>query len=93
MHLAPSAAFGEAFEVGAARIHDRNDRRREGLAENQSSRHGERRDDVEPDLATPDAAQDLDDERGERGCDTGKPDEICHIAPSSEPERKTYDES
>ena len=63
VHLAPRAALGEALEEGAAGIHHRDDRRRQRLAEGQRRGHGERRDDVEPDLAAPDAAQDLDHER------------------------------
>ena len=50
-HLAPGAALGEALEKGAARIHQRDHRRRERLAEEKRRRHRQGRHDVEPDLS------------------------------------------
>jgi hypothetical protein len=74
LHRAPGAALGEGLEEGAAGIHHRDDRRGEGLAEDQRRRHRQRGDDIEAHLAGAQAAQDLDHQRGQRGNDAGDPD-------------------
>ena len=89
MHLAPGAALGKSLEEGAARIHHRDHRRRKGLAEDERRGHGQRGNDIEADLAAPDAAQDLDHERGERRNDPGDPDKVREIGFARDVERKS----
>ncbi len=72
-HLAPRATLGETLEEGAAGVHQRDDCRRKGFPEQQRRRHRQRRDDVEPDLALPQASDNLDAKRGKHRDDTGRP--------------------
>ncbi|HMQ64755.1 MAG TPA: hypothetical protein PJ992_00570 [Arachnia sp.] len=76
MHLAPRAALGEALEEGAAGIHQGDYGSRQRLAEGERGRHRQRRDDVEPDLAAPQAAQDLDDERRQNRRHARRPGDV-----------------
>ena len=50
-HLPPRPPLGEGLEVLAARIHQRDHRGRQRLAEGERRRHRQRRDDVEADVA------------------------------------------
>lgn len=57
----------------------RDDHPGEALAENESRRHQQRGDDIEAHLVGAQAAQNLDHEHGERGNDTGDPDQVRSI--------------
>ncbi len=59
-HLAPGAAGGKAFQERAARIHQRDDRRGQRFVEDQRGGHRQGGDDVQPDLAAGQTAQDFD---------------------------------
>ena len=66
-HLATGRLLGEALEVLAAAIHQGHDGRGEALAEDQRRCHRQGRDDVEPDIAAPQAGHNLDEERRSTG--------------------------
>ena len=85
-HLAPGATLGEALEEGSAGIHQRDHRRRERLAEDQRRRHRQRRDDVEPDLALPEAADDLDQQRRQDRDDARRPGDGGEVRPARRPQ-------
>ncbi len=70
-HLPAGAALGKALKEGSTGIHERDYNCCQHLADGQRRRHGQRRDDVEPHLAAPEAAQDLHKERGQNWKDSG----------------------
>ena len=64
-HLPAGVTLGEILEVLAAGVHQRNHRRGEVFAEGDRSRHRQGGDDVEADVAAPEADDDLDQQEGE----------------------------
>ena len=88
-HLAPGAALGKTLQKGAARIHQRDHRRRERLAKEKRRRHGQRRHDVEPDLAFRETAHDLDQKGGKDGHDTRRPGKSSRLWQAGNHESET----
>ncbi len=88
-HLAPGAALGKALEKGAARIHQRDHRRRERLAKEKRRRHGQGRHDVEPDLSLREAPDDLDQQRSKNRNDARRPCNGRKIRFARHPEPET----
>jgi hypothetical protein len=86
-------AFGEAFKEGAAGIHDRNYRRRQALAKDQSRRHRQRRDDIKTNLSTRKAAQDFDHQGHQNGNDPGEPEATGDLRLATNMQRKTRSKS
>lgn len=58
-HFAACPSFGKGFKQLAARIHQRHDIACEGFTENEGRRHRQRRNDIEPDIATAQRGDDL----------------------------------
>jgi len=73
-HFSIGAALGKALEILPARVHQSDHQGGKMLAEEQGCAHREGGDDVEPNLATPEAGDDLQQERQENRKGCGRPD-------------------
>ena len=89
-HVAAGALLGEAFQVLAAGIHQRDDGRGERLPDQKGGGHRQRGDDVEADIAAPQAGRDLGQE-GEQDGDSG--DGPDRIRPGAEPGERRHQPS
>jgi len=78
-HLAPCPALGEAFEVLAACIHQRDDHGSQMLAEDERARHRQCRHDVQPEFTTPHADNYLDEQRQQDGKRGAAPNPSCDL--------------
>ncbi len=92
VHFTAGTPFREGFEEGAARIHHRNDRRCERLAEDERRGHGERGDDIEAHLAAPNAPDDFDHKRCERGNNSCNPDQVRDLWLARKVECESHDQ-
>jgi hypothetical protein len=92
-HLVPGAALGEALEVLAAGIHERDDRRRKVFGKQQRREHRQRCNDVEADIAAPQADDDFDREQRQHRDSRNGPDRAGPLWPTKSVRQNAEDEA
>ena len=87
-HVAAGAPLGKTLQILPARIHQRDDDGREMFAEDQRRQHRKRRDDIEADIAPPQADDDLVKENQQDRYRGGGPDpgETSGPSPKARPQ-------